>query len=1140
MCVCVCVCYRLCVIGCVYIRLSLSLSFTIVRIMEKYFNPKGEKEGALSNKSLLHKSRTEHVIDPEVYRVTTMDDDSGEEKRVKMKLFGELPVLRRECPPRERVKMLILDVTVLKQPPLGQAFSWNTIRSQIAVTGVTSKNESATFVCNVMPSIIVKMHRKLAQGELNEFRLAFNKKAFFTDSKIQKMRQEEKRRLVMFAITPRHFVRLYFKNHNAVQKAVKMLKGGLVVGNAVRTFPHIYEDKHPLPVHFANYTGVGVGKWCSIWDIAPFTDTDENTDCQLNGNFPVDSVAVWVPDVIPKAEILRLSTDIECIPSIGQGYFPNATYKGDLVTTIGNTIHNCITGNMHQIVLALGNHKDIWKKRRKQLKREREEREKRGNSILSLTVVLFDSEVAMIKFFREVIVRMCDEIITYNGQNFDVPYLVDRSLVHGDPGAKKYCRWPLMDASELIRNASKGQHGKRASRAFHLHGRGHFDVYLASQRIWPKLSSYKLDDVAKVKLPEEERQDSEEGGSQKVEMAYANLFHFFMDDVNLKKRSLVADYCLQDTLLPLKLAVKYEMLTNSIQMSNISWVTLFDLSTKGEQVKVNNCILVACNEDANGVGWYIDYDDLERVRKLTALKHYEGGKVIDPLSAFYEVPIATLDFNSLYPSIMIAHNICPSALVLDEEGRRDVERLKLETTSFAVDPNLTTTVQQGLPGLIPQLLETYLTERKRYKGMRDAALAEGDKFLATVYDGTQLSIKVLCNSVYGYFGVETGYFSCKILSIITTFEGRRMLNATVAFVESHYPKAKVVYGDTDSVMVKFALDESTVTGDAAMTKGQITEARVKLHMDFAKKAAVEITRALFKKPINLAFEKVFLPYLIFGKKKYCGRKFEKDETIRNSYISKTGLDPDRREWCPFVRKQGNANIKALMGDDPVPAVVKNNIELQDRVIAGKIDHSELVLTVPCPKAGYDKNSAQKSVFLQELILQRDPEKVMANRIAYFPFNRPGAPPHHQFEEAEFLVKNQLPINMSWYYVKQLIPTQKRLLHFTGIDVDSMFNRGMSEASRQNMGGIKSIQSFFGVSDEATRKRQRGVEEGQVESARKRQLQKLPLTDAEKKTKRKNAKMLAQPKQRIGNFFPPSGLPTKLQGRDGGGSKKGSV
>lgn len=42
---------------------------------------------------------------------------------------------------------------------------------------------------------------------------------------------------------------------------------------------------------------------------------------------------------------------------------------------------------------------------------------------------------------------------------------------------------------------------------------------------------------------------------------------------------------------------------------------------------------------------------------------FEGAIVIDPKRGYYKDPIATLDFASLYPSIMMAHNLCYTTLV---------------------------------------------------------------------------------------------------------------------------------------------------------------------------------------------------------------------------------------------------------------------------------------------------------------------------------------------------------------------------------------------------------------------------------------------------------------------------------------------
>jgi DNA polymerase delta subunit 1 len=54
-------------------------------------------------------------------------------------------------------------------------------------------------------------------------------------------------------------------------------------------------------------------------------------------------------------------------------------------------------------------------------------------------------------------------------------------------------------------------------------------------------------------------------------------------------------------------------------------------------------------------------------------EQYEGATVIEPRKGYYDVPIATLDFSSLYPSIMMAHNLCYTTLV--DKGQ--IDRLKL-------------------------------------------------------------------------------------------------------------------------------------------------------------------------------------------------------------------------------------------------------------------------------------------------------------------------------------------------------------------------------------------------------------------------------------------------------------------------------
>ena len=114
-------------------------------------------------------------------------------------------------------------------------------------------------------------------------------------------------------------------------------------------------------------------------------------------------------------------------------------------------------------------------------------------------------------------------------------------------------------------------------------------------------------------------------------------------------------------------------------------------------------------------------------------------------------------------------------------------------------------------------------------------------------------------------GAQVGKLPCLEISGSVTAFGRMMIDKSKTFVEEHftvangYPAdATVIYGDTDSVMVKF---------------GATTLAET---MEIGRKAAKMISDT-FESPIKLEFEKVYFPYLLINKKRYAGLYFTKPD-----------------------------------------------------------------------------------------------------------------------------------------------------------------------------------------------------------------------------------------------------------------------
>lgn len=125
-----------------------------------------------------------------------------------------------------------------------------------------------------------------------------------------------------------------------------------------------------------------------------------------------------------------------------------------------------------------------------------------------------------------------------------------------------------------------------------------------------------------------------------------------------------------------------------------------------------------------------------------------------------------------------------------------------------------------------------------------------------------------------------------------------MIERTKQEVEDHFRiengyknDAMVIYGDTDSVMVKFGVKS-------------IEDA-----MELGKEAADYVT-SKFIKPIKLEFEKVYFPYLLINKKRYAGLYFTKPD--KYDKMDCKGLETVRRDNCPLVANMMNTCLQILL------------------------------------------------------------------------------------------------------------------------------------------------------------------------------------------------------------------------------------
>ena len=201
----------------------------------------------------------------------------------------------------------------------------------------------------------------------------------------------------------------------------------------------------------------------------------------------------------------------------------------------------------------------------------------------------------------------------------------------------------------------------------------------------------------------------------------------------------LAVYCLKDAYLPLRLIDKLMCVINYIEMARVTGVPLSYLLTRGQQVKVLSQLLRKTKEQ----------DLVIPVHSGQGSDEFEGATVIDPEKGYYDHPIATLDFSSLYPSIMMAHNLCYTSLL---QNPQHAARLGLAAEDYIKTPSGNYFVKASLrKGILPQILEHLLAARKKAK---DDLKVETDPLKKKVLDGRQLALKISANSVYGFTGAQ--------------------------------------------------------------------------------------------------------------------------------------------------------------------------------------------------------------------------------------------------------------------------------------------------------------------------------------------------------------------------------------------------
>lgn len=312
------------------------------------------------------------------------------------------------------------------------------------------------------------------------------------------------------------------------------------------------------------------------------------------------------------------------------------------------------------------------------------------NSINGAQVLSFETEQELLMSWCKFFQKVDPDVITgYNIVNFDLPYLLDRARALKLAKFPYLGRMPFQESTIKNQTFSSKAYGTRDNKEIKIDGRVQFDLIMIMRREY-KLRSYSLNAVSAHFL-----------NQQKELVHYSTISD--LQNGSPEDRRRLAVYCLKDALLPMRLMDKLMFMINYLEMARVTGVPISFLLFRGQQIKVVSQLLRKARQE----GLVVPVRE-----KHGSDDKYEGATVIEPKRGYYTDPIATLDFASLYPSIMQAHNLCYTTLI----GHQQAQTMKPE--DYVKTPNGDYFVKQHVhQGLLPDILTELLTARKNAKRM---------------------------------------------------------------------------------------------------------------------------------------------------------------------------------------------------------------------------------------------------------------------------------------------------------------------------------------------------------------------------------------------------------------------------------------
>ena len=762
----------------------------------------------------------------------------------------------------------------------------------------------------------------------------------------------------------------YFKNTVGMLKIILYdPKGVPAIRDDVKK---MVEDVYETDILFRNRYMVDSGLGGMGWAAAE-PEWNSN-DARILSSIRITSKKVEPLDILKNAPFRHLAFDIECLPLHGAMPTPE---------------------NSPIVLISLAFAPEFEGKKTLVLAGKKTDMKPDVESCVN--------EETMLRRFFDIIREYDPDILVgYNSNSFDIPYIVDRVKALNIKGAKIE---PLAGRDGKTLYYRKIGNITRIS----VMGRIAVDVLPLLRREF-SLKQYTLRNSAKELL-----------GLEKLDIPFLEMEAYWND--NGEKFSKFVEYSRRDSELALAFLLKLRLIDKYIALARVSGTLLQDILDGGQTQMVENLILREYMKHdrvlpARPTGEISDerYDEGEELA---------GAEVLPPKKGLLE-NIVILDYKSLYPTIMMAHNLCYTTEVV---GERPDDVIVAPTGGVFVS-------QKTVKGIVPSILEELLNRRQATRAKMKTASEEEYRVL----DATQLALKILLNSFYGYSGyARARLYSLTLAGAVTSF-GRENILRTKKLIEGDIKEItlkdgrvlkkdeikdgkhiglSVVYGDTDSVFVHL-LDKELSFDEAQLVGNSI---------------ASTVTDSLVK-PMELVFDSFARRAIFIAKKRYALLLWEKTAQGIKEKIKVKGMETVRRDWCELTTKTMEKVLELVLKEakvDEAVELVKDTINRIRSMESGKDSElfDDLVLTRQYTKKAESYKNRQPHITVVDKLKSRGIFANVGDRIPFVILAGKGMFVERA-EDPEYAKEKKLPLDVDYYVNKQILPPVERILADFGI------------------------------------------------------------------------------------------------------------